>query len=110
MPDLRDYTHAPKWSGSFGIEHRIGLSDRDRILLAADAQFASQRWLAIDFLPSERAPGYLSANASVTFDHAGRWSLAAYCRNISDKAIYMTGFQNPFVAGYVSGAIAAPRT
>lgn len=105
-----ELTHAPKWSGSFGIEHRIGLSDRDRILLAAEAQFASQRWLAIDFLPSERAPGYLSANASVTFDHAGRWSLAAYCRNISDKAIYMTGFQNPFVAGYVSGAIAAPRT
>ena len=103
---------APRWAGSAAWDHVFGLGSGTRLLTHLDAQYASQRWLAIDFLsPQERAPSYVVATASVTYSaREDKWSLTAFIRNIANKAVYTTGVENPFVAGAVDAAIGDPRT
>ncbi|MDP9083404.1 MAG: TonB-dependent receptor [Pseudomonadota bacterium] len=103
-------THAPKWSGSVGYEHRFGLVGGYSLIGAVDAQFASKRYLSIDFLPSENAPAYIAEDAYLTLDAAGdKWSVELFGRNLSNKAIY-TGAFGGVVAGFVAANVGAPRT
>jgi iron complex outermembrane receptor protein len=103
-------THAPKWSGSLGYDHRFGLPAGYSITLAAEAQFASSRYLAIDFLPQELAPGYISENAYLTLASAGdKWSLALFGRNLSNRAIYTGAYEGP-IGSIVAADIEPPRT
>jgi iron complex outermembrane receptor protein len=103
-------THAPMWSGSFGYEHRFALPGSYSIAAAVDAQFASKRYLAIDFVPNELAPSYVAENAYLTLSAPSeKWSLELFCRNLSNRAIY-TGAYQGVVASFVAANIGAPRT
>ena len=103
--------HASKWSGSFGYEHDFLLPHDATIALNLDAQFASWRWLQIEFVPAERAPGYVTENASLTYTSgSGAWSLSAFVRNISDRPIYTSGNANAFGPELFAASIGAPRT
>jgi len=103
-------THAPRWSGSAGYEHRFGLPDDFGLTAAVNAQFASSRYLATDFLPSELAPSYISEDAFLTLaPRSNSWSLQAFCRNLSNRAIYTGAYEGP-LAGYIAANIAPPRT
>ena len=103
-------THAPRWSGSAGYDHRFGLPNGYSLTAAIDAQFASSRWLATDFLPSELAPSYVTEDAFLTLAaHADVWQLQLFGRNLSNRAIYTGAYEGP-LAGYIGANIAAPRT
>jgi iron complex outermembrane receptor protein len=98
------------WSGSFGYEHRFALPGSYSIAAAVDAQFASKRYLAIDFVPNELAPSYVAENAYLTLSAPSeKWSLELFCRNLSNRAIY-TGAYQGVVASFVAANIGAPRT
>jgi iron complex outermembrane receptor protein len=103
-------THAPRWSGSAGYEHRFGLPADYGLTAAVNAQFASRRYLSTDFLPSELAPSYISMDAFLTLaPHTNSWSLQLFGRNLSNRAIYTSAYEGP-LAGYVAATLAAPRT
>ena len=103
-------THAPHWSGSAGYDHRFGLPGDYGLTAAVNAQFASSRYLATDFLPSELAPSYISADAFLTLaPHGNAWSLQLFCRNLSNRAIFTSAYEGP-LAGYVAANIGPPRT
>jgi iron complex outermembrane receptor protein len=103
--------HAPTWTASGGYSHRFGFHTGDSLTLALDAQYSDSRWLAIDFLPSERAPSYVLANAALTYASAhDHWSISLFGRNLLNDNVYTIAFENPFTAGYVTGSVGLPRT
>jgi iron complex outermembrane recepter protein len=103
--------HAAKWSGSFGYEHDFLLAHDATLAFNLDAQYASWRWLAIEFTPAERAPGYLTENTNLTYTSgSGQWALSAYIRNITDRAVYTSGSANAFGPETFAATIGAPRT
>ena len=103
--------HAPTWTSSAGYSHRFEFDPSGNLILALDAQYSGSRWLAVDFMPSERAPSYVTTNATLTYaapnDH---WSVAVFVRNLSNAKVYTQAFENPFIAGYVTGGVGLPRT
>jgi iron complex outermembrane receptor protein len=103
-------THAPRWSGSLGYDHRFGLAGGYSITLAAQAQFATSRYIAIDFLPQELAPSYVSENAYLTLASArDKWSIGLFGRNLSNRAIYTGAYEGP-IGSIVAADIEPPRT
>jgi len=103
-------THAPRWSGSLGYEHKFAFADGSSLSAAVDANFATHRYLADDFLPSEDAPSYVVENVYLTYAAPrNRWSVQLFVRNLSDAVVY-TGGTEGVVAGFVAGTIGPPRT
>ena len=97
--------------GSGGYSHIFSISNGGDVTAAVNAQFSSAKWLAIDFIPSERAPSYVTVDANLAY-HApsGNWSIAAFGRNLTDKEVYASAIEHPFVAGLVAASVGAPRT
>ena len=106
----KELTHAPKYSGTLSYSHRFALGNAGGLTLRLTGRFAAQRWVAADFIPAERAASYFTENASLTYENPSRWSLTIWGRNLANKAIYNSGFQSSFVAGYATATMEAPRT
>jgi iron complex outermembrane receptor protein len=103
-------SHAPRWSGSLGYEHKFMFDGGNSLTAAVDANFATTRYLAVDFLPSENAPSYVVENVYLTYAApANRWSVQLFVRNLSDAVVYTGGYEG-VLSGFVVGTIGAPRT
>lgn len=104
-------THAPKWTGNASYSHRFDLADGSYIEAQSGLTFASSRWLAPEFIANERAPGYVSIDASIRYalgdDNA---SLTLFVRNLTKETVYTGGIESPFVPGLVAANIGPPRT
>ncbi len=104
-------TRAPKWSGGARYAHIFDLANGSTIELAGDLQFASARWLSIDFIPNTRAPAYQRVNASLTYRSSDeKFLVSAFVRNITNEAVYTAANQSTFAPTYVGASIDAPRT
>lgn len=104
-------THAPKWAGNASYSHRFDLSGGSNIEAQAGMTFASSRWLAPEFIPNERAPAYVSVDASVRYTlRDNKMSLTLFVRNLTEATVYTGGIESPFVPGIVAANIGAPRT
>jgi iron complex outermembrane receptor protein len=102
---------APMWSGTFSYQHQFELANGSSLALAADINFASSRYLAVDYIANELAPGYVRENASLTYYFAGdRLSVTAFAKNIGNRLVPIGGIQAPFAAGFVYETVDAPRT
>jgi iron complex outermembrane receptor protein len=103
--------HAPSWTGGAGYSHRFTFDSAGSLTLALDSRYTGPQWLAIDFLPAERAPSYVMTNATATYAAASdHWSVALFGRNLANETVHAVAFENPFVAGYVTGNVGPPRT
>ncbi|PCG13101.1 TonB-dependent receptor [Sphingomonas adhaesiva] len=103
---------SPRWSGAVGFGQEVDLAG-GTLAFDADAAFATSRYLTTDFLPSQRADGYVNVSLSLSYRPAGdRWLIGAFVRNLTNEVIYTGGggTQSPFVDGWTTSAIAPPRT
>jgi iron complex outermembrane receptor protein len=102
-------THATRWAGSLGYEHKFQFA-AGSLTAAVDANFATSRYLASDYLPNEDAPSYVVENIYLTYAApSNRWSVQLFVRNLSDAVVYTGGYEG-FVPGFVAGSIGPPRT
>ena len=105
-----ELTRAPKFVGSAGYTHVIQLGSSGQIEANGSLQFASARWLAPDFLQTERAPSYLTVNAALTYTTSNQMlTVTGFIRNITNEAVYSGGFQAPFQPTAIVATIAPPR-
>lgn len=103
---------APKWSGNVGFNQVVDLS-RGNIVFDTDVAFASGRYTSTAFVPNSKVDGYANWSASLTYNAPDdRWFVSGYVRNITNAKMYTGGGgdQSPFVTGYVTSSIGAPRT
>lgn len=106
-------TRAPRWSGSVAYDHRFDLANGGNVLATGSMEFATSRYLAVDYTPDVKADGYATFNAEIAYNSPGNgWSIGAYIRNITDEAVY-TGasrFSTTQTPRRFSAVIAPPRT
>jgi iron complex outermembrane receptor protein len=101
----------PQWTGSASYDHVFTLASGATVDLGGSLKFATSRWLATDFIPSERAAGYAVGDATLTYTVADRrYSIGAFVRNIGNTAYYTGNFEQPFVPGLFAASVSAPRT
>jgi iron complex outermembrane receptor protein len=103
--------HAALWTGDADYTHSFVLSSGGAIDFTVGGRFSSKTWLAVDFIPSERAPSFAMWNSSLMFRSPKRnYSVDAYVHNISNAKEYTGAQQQTFAPGLVAANISAPRT
>ncbi len=85
--------NAPRWTVNVSAQQTVPLGDY-QVVLGADTQYKSGRY--INFYYLSQGGGYVDhswqTNAQVSFGAAnGRWSLAAFVRNIEDNRVPVFG-------------------
>jgi iron complex outermembrane receptor protein len=104
---------SPEWSGNAGLSQVFDLRNDADVTFETDVAFASSRFLTTSFIPNAQVAGYASVSASLTYNAPDKnWFISGFVRNITDAKVYTggSGDQSPFVTGYVTSTIAAPRT
>lgn len=103
---------SPRWSGTVSFEHVFPLDNGGDIAASASTQFASGRWVSSDYaLPYAHVGGYAKVDLSLAYNSPeDKWSVTAWARNITNKAVYTQAITGGFTAGSYSGNIQAPRT
>lgn len=101
----------PKWTGSASYEHDFTLPGDGVLTAGGRMKFSGARWLGTNFIPAERAKGFAVFDATLTYRPAGAgFTVTAFARNLTNKAYYLGGQQQPFVGGLLQANIAPPRT
>jgi iron complex outermembrane receptor protein len=103
--------HAPEWTGLIDYAHDFDLPNGGAIQLGGSARFSSWTWLAVNFVPEERAPSFHVLNADLSYMTPNRsWSVTGYVRNITNATEYTGGFESAQVPQIFSANINPPRT
>ncbi|MDP9065632.1 MAG: TonB-dependent receptor [Pseudomonadota bacterium] len=77
--------NAPKVTLNLGVQQTVPINDY-KLVLAADTQYRSSRYVGFEYLPFQLAPSVWQSNATVSFSPStDRWTVALYGRNIEDK-------------------------
>lgn len=103
---------APNWSGNVGFTQVMTLG-QGNVVFDTDLAFASSRFTSTAFVPNSKVDGYANWSASLTYNAPDdRWFVSGFVRNITNAKIYTGGGgdQSPFVTGFVTSSIGAPRT
>jgi iron complex outermembrane receptor protein len=103
--------HAADWTGQADYTHSFGLSTGAAIDFNVGARLSAPTWLAVDFVPSERAPSFAMFDSSLTYQSpAKNYAVEAYVRNINNAKEYTGGQEQTFAPGLISANISSPRT
>lgn len=79
--------NAPKWTINLGAQQTVPLG-RHQLIGSIDTQYRSERYVQVDFLPSQLAGGNWTTNAQLIFGPDDeRWHIAAFVRNIENKRV-----------------------
>jgi iron complex outermembrane receptor protein len=100
--------NSPKWTLTFGAEQTIPLGGFD-LVLSADTQYRSERYIAFEYVPPELAPAVWRSNASISLRKRDAWSVSAYVRNIENDRTPNSGTLYG-AANVVTLRTDAPRT
>lgn len=96
--------HAPEWTIKGGYQHLFDLNGAGTLTARGDLRYVSRQYVAPNNTPGATQEAYATLDASLAWKSANdRFSVTAYIKNITDKAV-KTGY---FV-GYVT--VGAPQT
>jgi iron complex outermembrane receptor protein len=104
---------SPTWSGNAGVTQVFGTANGGNVTFDTDVAVATKRYTSTSFVPNSLAGAYANWSATLTYNAPGeRWFVGGYLRNITNATVYTGGGgdQSPFVNGFVSSSIGAPRT
>jgi len=106
----RPLSRAPLWSGTLGFEHDTDLGF-GTLQANIRTQLSASYYLDVDYVPSEKAPGYTRTDFDLTYHPpTGNWTLGAYVHNLENSAVYTGGVEQPFVSNLTFANILPPRT
>ena len=108
----RPLTRSPKWSGTANYTHTFELASGAAIDAGIAGQYASGRYLDINYTVQTHAKAYVVGDLMLTYHNPDRkWSAGAFIRNFNNADVYtgafvITGIEPTLVVGN----LAAPRT
>jgi iron complex outermembrane receptor protein len=106
----RPLPRSPRWSGTASYEHRFNLANGHDLSVVSNMDFATERLLGINYVPNERAGGYVRFNAEATYRLADNYGISVFIRNIANKEIPIAGNQAGLTPGLIYAQVAPPRT
>ncbi|GLS98912.1 TonB-dependent receptor [Sphingobium jiangsuense] len=101
--------NSPKWTLNLAAQQVIPLGDL-QLTIDADTQYRSSRETGFEYIAEERQGATWISNAQISLGQAdGRWSIAAFVRNIENDRyqIYATPVPG---SNLIAGIDATPRT
>lgn len=108
---------SPKFTLNSRLTHIIPLAAGNDLTLGGTVKHESMVYLLNNYSsPNFRQGGYVLFDADITYNAHGRWSLQAFMRNITNKAVYQSASNESSVppgSGALRGAVSAiapPRT
>ncbi len=107
--DGKDLKQAPKLQWGLSSSYRIGLAN-GALLLTAQAKFVDEHFQNLANSQLIKSEGYTIVDARAAYEAAGgKWSVALWGRNLSDKQYYTGGFDLSAL-GVAVAYINVPRT
>ena len=101
--------NAPKWTVNLGAQQTIPLGEY-QLIGSVDTQYRSERYVQVDFLPTELVEGNWTTNAQIMFGPDDeRWHIAAFVRNIENERV-ITNTPLYAAASSQQNITSAPRT
>ena len=98
--------NSPKFTANFGIEQLIPVGS-DQIVLEADAQYRSSRYVGFEYIAPEFVNSSVVGNASISYEiNDGKYVIGAFVRNIGDKLFPI--YSTPIPGSNLIGAIPSP--
>jgi len=103
--------YAPKWSGNVAVDWKHPVGDSLEVRLNADANYRSSHYLDYDLDPASKQPSQVRMNARIALANpSGRWEVAAFGQNLTDKATFTTVSDIPLTPGGFASFVQDPRT
>ncbi|MBF7015313.1 TonB-dependent receptor (plasmid) [Novosphingobium resinovorum] len=100
---------SPKWTLNLGLQQTVEIGDY-KLVLAADTQYRTSRYVAFQYLPQQRVEDTWVSNANITFSPDGEeWSIGAFVRNIENNRVPSAGLTYN-AANAVTMVTSPPRT
>jgi len=79
---------APDWVANLDLQQTLPLGNAGQLVADVNTQFQGARETSLDYIHATRVGSSWITNAYLTYDPPGRrWSITAYCNNISDRAV-----------------------
>ena len=76
---------SPEWALTGSIDQTFPLANGARLIAHANAQFESERYNHISYVPTTITPANTRIDASLTYETAnGHWRISAFGRNLTD--------------------------
>jgi iron complex outermembrane recepter protein len=101
---------APTWTGSADYRHTFRFANGTSLAFDIQEHLSSSYWLADDFTPNERAPGYAITNVVATYSFSQAFDVSLYANNLENRAIYNYAVQSPAAPSFSETDISPPRT
>lgn len=92
----RNFTNAPVWSGTIGLDYRAPLSSDLTGVFHTDYFYGSGRSTSSVQLADKYQEGYGLLNLRFGLEHSSGWDLSLWCRNCSDEFYYTVMFNSVF--------------
>jgi len=88
---------SPEWAGTVGYQRTFNLANSGTIYAGIRTQFSSSYFTGIDFLPSQKQDSYTNTSVDLSYtEPSGRWSIAAFARNLEDDDVATASRRNSF--------------
>lgn len=101
--------NAPKWTVNLAAQQTIELG-AVKLVLGADTQYKTKRYIAFQYLPQELQPGVWQSNAQITLaSSADRWSISGFVQNIEQHRTPTFESLTP-ITNFLVVTTTAPRT
>ncbi len=101
---------SPRWTVDTGLEYRIGLGERYKLIPRVDYRFQSKTYFTALNLPLEQQAAYGLLSTRLTLAEAhDRYSLAVYADNLTDEKYYTFGQNALGAQGVAYNYLGRPR-
>jgi iron complex outermembrane receptor protein len=105
-----DMPQAPSFSGNALARYEFPLGG-GTASVQADLQYSGDFCFTVLCAPVEQEDAYSVANARIGYAaNSGRWAVAAFVDNLTDKAYRVYAFDSSWYAGLVAAVYGKPRT
>lgn len=105
----RPTVNSPKWALNVGYERTFDLTGDLSLIAGARGNIESSRFLDANYRADQRQDGFAMADAFLTLESRGGWSLTGFVNNITDEEVLARAGTRP-ILDFPVGTLRPPRT
>ncbi|MET0246877.1 MAG: TonB-dependent receptor [Sphingomonas sp.] len=101
--------NSPRWALNLGYERTFELTGDLSLIAGARGNIESSRYLDANYREDQKQDGFAVADAFLTLESQGGWSLTGFINNITDEEILARAGTRP-ILDFPVGTLRPPRT
>jgi len=101
--------NSPRWSLNLGYERSFELSGDLTLVAGGRGNIESSRFLDANYREDQKQDGFATADAFLTLESHGGWSITGFINNITDEEVLARAGTRP-ILDFPVGTLRPPRT